>query len=88
MCMICVDMIDGVENLSAEGRSRPGHFRGVCTVVTKLFNMVQPNAAFFGAKDGMQCIVIKRLVYHHLSITGHILISSIYPMYEWCWLML
>ena len=53
-----------VEGLSEklDGRSRPGHFRGVTTIVSKLFHIVEPDAAFFGQKDAAQVAIIRRMV--------------------------
>ena len=53
--------VDGLSE-QLEGASRPGHFRGVATVVTILLNIVRPDFAFFGQKDAQQTVVIKRLV--------------------------
>ncbi len=46
------------------GKSRPGHFDGVATIVTKLLNIVQPDRAYFGTKDAQQVVIVKELVSH------------------------
>lgn len=66
------------EQLSAPlcGRSRPVHFRGVATVVTKLLNMVTPDVAVFGRKDAQQALLIQRLV-RDLNLAVHIVVAPI-----------
>jgi len=54
-------IVEGISDI-LEGAVRPGHYRGVATVVTKLFHLVKPHKAFFGQKDYQQCSVIKRMV--------------------------
>lgn len=53
-------VVEGLEDVLC-GESRPGHFRGVATVVTKLFHIVQPHVAVFGQKDAQQALVLRRM---------------------------
>jgi pantoate--beta-alanine ligase len=53
--------VDGLSE-KLDGRSRPGHFRGVTTVVAKLFHVIEPDAAFFGQKDAAQLAIIRQMV--------------------------
>lgn len=55
-----VEVMDLQDNF--EGQSRPGHFRGVCTVVLKLFEIVNPDVVYFGQKDAQQAVIVKKMV--------------------------
>jgi pantoate--beta-alanine ligase len=67
-----------VEGISErlEGRSRPGHFRGVSTVVLKLFEIVQPHFAYFGRKDAQQVRIISEMV-HDLNLDTEIVVCPV-----------
>jgi pantoate--beta-alanine ligase len=67
-----------VEGMSErlDGQSRPGHFRGVTTVVSKLFHIIEPDIAVFGQKDAAQCAIIKRMV-RDLNLPVEIVIGPI-----------
>ena len=67
-----------VEELSGklDGRSRPGHFRGVTTVVSKLFHIVEPDKAYFGQKDAAQVAIIRRMV-RDLNLAVEIVVCPI-----------
>ena len=54
--------VEGELSSTLEGSSRPGHFQGVCTILTKLFNIISPDFSYFGQKDYQQVLVVKRLV--------------------------
>ncbi len=68
--------VEGITNTLC-GASRPGHFRGVCTVVSKLFNIIQPQVAIFGQKDFQQLAVIQRMT-QDLNLPVEILGLPIY----------
>ena len=59
-----------------EGRYRPGHFQGVCQVMSRLLRLVQPDHLFMGQKDYQQCLVVQRLI-QIIKITGSISIQCL-----------
>ncbi|HMF91415.1 MAG TPA: pantoate--beta-alanine ligase [Candidatus Angelobacter sp.] len=67
--------VEGISD-KLDGRSRPGHFRGVTTVVAKLFNIVQPDLAFFGQKDAAQAAIIRQMA-HDLNFDVEIVVCPI-----------
>jgi pantoate--beta-alanine ligase len=71
--LTCVNVEDVTDRL--EGACRPGHFRGVATVVAKLFNIVQPDRAYFGQKDAQQVVVIQKMV-EDLNMPVEILVGE------------
>lgn len=67
--------VEGISD-KLDGKSRPGHFRGVTTVVSKLFNIIQPDLAFFGQKDAAQVAIITKMV-RDLNFDVHIIVCPI-----------
>ena len=67
--------VEGISN-RLDGQSRPGHFQGVTTVVSKLFNIVLPDLAFFGQKDAAQVAIIRKMV-RELNFDVHIVVCPI-----------
>jgi pantoate--beta-alanine ligase len=67
-------VVEGITEM-LEGASRPGHFRGVATVIAKLLNIVQPNQTYFGQKDAQQALVIKKMV-NDLNMSSEIIVAS------------
>lgn len=67
--------VEGLSN-RLEGRSRPGHFQGVATVVLKLFDIVQPHFAYFGRKDAQQCRIVQQMA-ADLNLDTEIVVSPI-----------
>ena len=68
--------VEGYLTSTLEGDSRPGHFRGVTTILTKLFNIVSPDRSYFGEKDYQQVLVVKKLV-NELNLDTQIIVLSI-----------
>jgi len=68
--------VEGYLTSTLEGDSRPGHFRGVTTILTKLFNIISPDRAYFGEKDYQQVLVVKKLV-NELNLDTQIIVLPI-----------
>ncbi|MGD9014637.1 MAG: pantoate--beta-alanine ligase [Candidatus Omnitrophota bacterium] len=68
-------LVEGLSDVLC-GKYRPGHFRGVATVVTKLFNIIQPDIAYFGQKDAQQAIIIQQMI-QDLNLPLRIRVSPI-----------